>query len=123
MGTAAANGEGLVDEPLELSSADLDDPPGRTQRVAALCCTGNRRRELGDVADIPGEIPGGTPRVVGALGMDPPERRAHAASGGHEVAVRAFDSAANTQPERPDHLRNLEDYANNAWHRIRLRAE
>lgn len=43
--------------------------------------------------------------------------------GDHEVAVRAFDEAANTQPERPDHLWNLKGYANNAWHRIRLRAE
>lgn len=40
--------------------------------------------------------------------------------GEHEVAARAWDSAANTQPERPETIWNFAGYMNNAWHRIRV---
>jgi sulfite oxidase len=40
--------------------------------------------------------------------------------GVHELAVRAWDSAASTQPESPDGIWNLKGYLNNAWHRTRF---
>jgi sulfite oxidase len=39
-------------------------------------------------------------------------------SGEHELVVRAWDSAANTQPERFETVWNFKGYMNNAWHRV-----
>jgi sulfite oxidase len=41
-------------------------------------------------------------------------------SGIHVVAVRAWDSDGNTQPDDPAALWNFKGYANNAWHRVRF---
>jgi len=43
------------------------------------------------------------------------------AAGEHEICCRAFDSAAQTQPGRPAEVWNFKGYANNAWHRVRVR--
>jgi len=40
--------------------------------------------------------------------------------GEHELVCRAWDSAAQTQPEHPAHVWNFKGYMNNAWHRVRL---
>lgn len=55
--------DGLVRQPLELSLGDLCDRFERVEVVAALCCAGNRRRELMEVADIPLELPWGADAV------------------------------------------------------------
>jgi sulfite oxidase len=39
-----------------------------------------------------------------------------------ELVVRAWDSAASTQPESPAKIWNLKGYMNNAWHRARFTA-
>jgi sulfite oxidase len=39
---------------------------------------------------------------------------------GELICVRAWDSAANTQPENPESIWNFKGYMNNAWHRIRF---
>jgi len=51
--------------------------------------------------------------------------RAHVdlAPGDHEIVVRAWDSAAATQPEDPAHLWNPKGYVNNSWGRVRVHAE
>lgn len=45
------------------------------------------------------------------------------APGAHVVAVRAWDSAANTQPERAEAVWNARGYMHHAWHRIEVTAE
>jgi hydroxyacylglutathione hydrolase len=40
--------------------------------------------------------------------------------GPYELAVRAWDSAASTQPERAEGIWNLKGYINNSWHRVRF---
>ena len=40
--------------------------------------------------------------------------------GRHELAVRAVDDAAQTQPEAPRDTWNFKGYANNAWHRVKI---
>jgi sulfite oxidase len=40
--------------------------------------------------------------------------------GPHEIVVRAWDSAAASQPERPGPLWNPKGYVNNAWGRVRV---
>lgn len=42
------------------------------------------------------------------------------APGQHQLIARAWDSAANTQPEDPRHIWNFKGYINNAWHRVDL---
>jgi sulfite oxidase len=39
-----------------------------------------------------------------------------------ELVVRAWDSAASTQPEDAAKIWNLKGYLNNAWHRVRFTA-
>ncbi|MDB5058170.1 MAG: Sulfite oxidase [Chloroflexi bacterium] len=39
-------------------------------------------------------------------------------SGSHQLVARAYDEAANTQPEQAAPLWNFAGYMNNAWHRI-----
>lgn len=41
--------------------------------------------------------------------------------GDREILVRAWDSAAQTQPERLEDVWNFKGYVNNAWHRVRLK--
>jgi len=41
--------------------------------------------------------------------------------GGHQLVARAYDTAANTQPEDPAPLWNFGGYMNNAWHRVAVR--
>jgi sulfite oxidase len=41
--------------------------------------------------------------------------------GGHEIVCRAWDTAAQTQPEHASQVWNFKGYANNAWHRVRVR--
>jgi hypothetical protein len=49
-------------------------------------------------------------------GTRPRSRHAHA------LAVRAWDTAANTQPATAAEIWNFKGYMNNAWHRITLHA-
>jgi sulfite oxidase len=41
--------------------------------------------------------------------------------GEHQLAVRAWDTAAQTQPEQLESVWNWKGYVNTAWHRVRLR--
>jgi sulfite oxidase len=41
-------------------------------------------------------------------------------AGNHEIVCRAWDTAANTQPEHPAQVWNFKGYMNNAWHRVRV---
>ena len=40
--------------------------------------------------------------------------------GTHELVVRAWDSAANSQPETIASVWNFKGYVNNAWHRVKV---
>ena len=42
--------------------------------------------------------------------------------GEQTLVVRAWDSSANTQPERVETVWNFKGYMNNAWHRVRVSA-
>ena len=43
-------------------------------------------------------------------------------AGEHELVVRAWDSAGQTQPARPDDIWNFKGYLSAAWHRVRVTA-
>ena len=42
------------------------------------------------------------------------------AKGEHELAVRAWDSAGQTQPALPDDTWNFKGYLSAAWHRVHV---
>ena len=42
------------------------------------------------------------------------------APGERELAVRAWDSAGQTQPAMPDDVWNFKGYLSAAWHRVRV---
>jgi sulfite oxidase len=42
--------------------------------------------------------------------------------GAHELVVRAWDSAGETQPEKIETVWNFKGYMNTAWHRVRVTA-
>jgi sulfite oxidase len=44
----------------------------------------------------------------------------HLDPGNHELVVRAWDSAGQTQPARPDDVWNFKGYLSTAWHRVPL---
>ncbi|HYG61204.1 MAG TPA: molybdopterin-dependent oxidoreductase [Thermoanaerobaculia bacterium] len=48
------------------------------------------------------------------------EARLELPAGEHEIVCRAWDSAAQTQPEHPAQVWNFKGYANNAWGRVRI---
>ncbi len=43
--------------------------------------------------------------------------------GRHHIIARAFDSAANTQPEHAAPIWNFKGYMNNAWHRVEVNVD
>jgi sulfite oxidase len=46
----------------------------------------------------------------------------HLPKGEHELAVRAWDSAGQTQPALPDDTWNFKGYLSAAWHRVHVSA-
>jgi sulfite oxidase len=45
------------------------------------------------------------------------------APGPHEIVCRAWDTAAQTQPDTAAQVWNFKGYANNSWHRVRVRVD
>ena len=72
---------GLVRRPLVLTLAELRRDFPRVSVTAALQCAGNRRRELMDVAPIPGEVPWGAEAVGNAVWTGAPLAAVLAAAG------------------------------------------
>jgi sulfite oxidase len=80
----------------EVARVDLSADAGKTWRVAELAPARSRwswRLWQATLALAPGE---------------------------HELVCRAWDSAAQTQPEDPAHVWNFKGYMHNAWHRVRI---
>jgi len=48
------------------------------------------------------------------------EARVDLPPGPCELTCRAWDAAAQTQPEHPEQVWNFKGYMNNAWHRVRV---
>jgi sulfite oxidase len=125
-----ARGRGMALGLVAVNSDVLVPADGET--VAAgevgVCCYafagGRRRVERVDVS-----LDGGRSWTQANLGEDQGQwawRLWHTdvslAPGEHEITVRAWDSAAGTQPEDPAGSWNPKGYANNAWGRVRVTA-
>jgi sulfite oxidase len=118
LGLIAVNSDVLVPE----DGAVLEAGPIEARGYAFA--GGRREVERVDVS-----LDGGGTWVQAELGEDLGEWawrlwrvRLELDAGDHEITVRAWDSAAGTQPEDPAGSWNPKGYANNAWGRVRVTA-
>jgi len=93
-GPVAVRGWAMVGGGREVARVELSLDGGRTWTLASLDSGGDRWtwRQWDATFDLP--------------------------AGRHEIVCRAWDSAAQTQPEHPAQVWNFKGYANNAWHRL-----
>lgn len=105
---------------------DGDSLPAGSQSIRGYAIAGgNRRVERVDISTDGGRT-WATAEIVNE-DRDPWawafwEARIELPHGESRIVVRAFDSAANTQPEDPRTLWNFKGYMNNAWHGITVKA-
>jgi len=97
--------DGLVDQPLELSLADLRERFEEVTLTATLQCAGNRRAGLLEVRDIPGEDPWGAGATSTAAWTGVSLAAVLTAAGvrpdATHVAFCAPDRAEEAQPPQP----------------------
>jgi sulfite oxidase len=95
-GAVTVRGWAMVGGGREVARVDLSVDGGRSWTLASLDSSGDRWtwRQWEATLDLP--------------------------AGSHEILCRAWDSAAQTQPENPAQVWNFKGYANNAWHRVRV---
>src|SRR3954470_17288732 len=118
LGLVAVNSDVLVPE----DGALLDAGP--IEACGYAFAGGRREVERVDVS-----VDGGSTWVQAELGENLGEwawrlwrAELEVEPGEHEITVRAWDSAAGTQPEDPAGSWNPKGYANNAWGRVRVTA-
>jgi sulfite oxidase len=127
-GTEPGKGVGMPLGLIAVNSDVLVPADGATVEAGPLVATGyafaGGRRE---VVRVDVSLDGGRTWVQAELGEDQGEwawRLWHVQlqldPGEHEITVRAWDSAAGTQPENPAGSWNPKGYANNAWGRVRV---
>lgn len=97
--------DGMVDQVMELSLAQLQQRFTQREVVATLQCAGNRRAGLMAVRDIPGQHPWGpgatsTGRWVG-VGLGDVLAAAGVQPGATDIAFAAPDIAAEADPPQP----------------------
>ena len=118
LGLIAVNSDVLVPE----DGAHVEAGP---REVCGYAFAGGRR----EVERVDVSLDGGRTWVQAELGEDLGEwawrlwsTTLEIEPGEHEITVRAWDSAAGTQPEDPAGSWNPKGYANNAWGRVRVMA-
>jgi sulfite oxidase len=97
--------------------------PAGSVPVRGYAITGGGR----SVERVDVSIDGGESWVTAELeeGNDPWAWRFWEASvdlepGQYEIVARAWDAAANTQPELAEHIWNFKGYMNNSWHKVQV---
>ena len=123
------NGESLA--ALELNSAITEPAEGAIVKAGRLVVRGyalagpDRRVERVELSSDGGESwsPAGLlPDDASAWSWRLWRASLDLRPGEHELAVRAWDDAASTQPSDPGAIWNEGGYMNTAWHRVRLTA-
>lgn len=119
--------DGLMLGGFNVSSLICAPVPGEMVKAGAVTVRGWAFAGERDVARVDLSTDGGTTWQV--AGLAPARSRwswrfwsstVELGPGEHELVCRAWDSAAQTQPESPAHLWNFKGYMNNAWHRVKL---
>ena len=118
----------IYDMPL---NAAICEPAANAELVAGpLTLRGYAVASARRVARVDVSIDGGRSWAQAALEQDPDAPWSWSfwtaclelPRGEHELAVRAWDSAGQTQPALPDDVWNFKGYLSAAWHRVRVSA-
>lgn len=115
-------GEAPVNSVILSPAAQETVPAGRIAVRGWALAGGDRQ-----VARVDVSADGGKTWTVAALGPEGGdytwrlwEAALELPAGDHEIVCRAWDTAAQTQPEHASQVWNFKGYANNAWHRVRV---
>lgn len=118
---------GLMLGPFNVGSVISSPVEGETLPAGAVKVGGFAYAGEREVARVEVSVDGGRTWTTAELG---PERgrwawrlwqaRIDLPAGDHEIVCRAWDTAAQTQPEDPAHVWNFKGYMNNAWHRVKV---
>ncbi len=122
---------GLPIDELPLNSAICDPAPGATVPSGAVRVRGYAVASGRTVARVDVSADGGRSWSEAELEARPHQPWAWTAwsaeldlpPGRHELAVRAWDSAGQTQPARAEEVWNFKGYCCAAWHRVTVTAE
>jgi sulfite oxidase len=118
---------GLMLGPFNVNSLILSPDEGETLAAGTVTVRGMAFGGEREIARAEVSADGGRTWTVADLGPDRArwawrlwEARLDLPAGAHEIVCRAWDTAAQTQPEHPAQVWNFKGYMNNAWHRVRV---
>jgi sulfite oxidase len=118
---------GLMLGPFNVNSLILAPVEGETLAAGPVIVRGMAYGGEREIARAEVSVDGGRTWTVAELGPDRArwawrfwEARLDLSAGNHEIVCRAWDTAAQTQPEHPALVWNFKGYMNNSWHRVRI---
>ena len=122
---------GLTIDAMPLNSAICEPAKGAKLKAGPLTVRGWATASERAVKRVDVSLDGGRHWAQAELEQDAAEPHAwtlwrletELEKGEHELAVRAFDEAMQTQPSEPDDTWNFAGYLASHWHRIRVSAE
>ncbi len=117
---------GLTINEMPLNAAICEPAPGATLAAGPVQVRGYAVATERQVARVDVSADGGRNWMQAALEQHPGapwswtfwEANLDLGPGAHELVVRAWDSAGQTQPEQPDDTWNFKGYLCAAWHRV-----
>ncbi len=121
---------GITIYDMPLNSAICEPAPRTVLKAGRTTLRGYAIATARDIARVDVSIDGGRSWSQAALEHDPRAPWSWTfwtialdlPKGDHELAVRAWDQAGQTQPARPDDTWNFKGYLSAAWHRVHVSA-
>lgn len=122
---------GMTIYDMPLNAAICEPAPGAALPAGATALRGYAIATAREVTRVDVSIDGGRNWAQAELERHPEapwswtfwQARVDLPPGEHELAVRAWDSAGQTQPALPDDTWNFKGYLCAAWHRVRVSVE
>lgn len=119
---------GLTIEAMPLNSAITEPMAGAKLKVGRVAVRGYAAATDREIARVDLSGDGGRTWMQAILEDHGPSRwswifwhgELDLPPGDHEICVRAWDAAGQTQPARPDDVWNFKGYLSSAWHRIHV---
>ncbi|HEX3131265.1 MAG TPA: sulfite oxidase [Thermoanaerobaculia bacterium] len=118
---------GLMLGPFNVNSLILSPVEGETLPAGPVTVRGMAYGGEREIARAEVSADGGRTWIVAELGSERArwawrlwEAKLELPAGDHEIVCRAWDTAAQTQPEHPAQVWNFKGYMNNSWHRVRV---
>lgn len=121
--------KGVTIDEMPVNSAICEPAPGAELEAGAAVLRGYATASARRIARVDVSVDGGRSWRQAELRSDPAapwswtfwEISVDLPKGERELAVRAWDSAGQTQPALPDDTWNFKGYLSAAWHRVRVK--